>query len=223
MGLLVSLLLFPIIHPSRTHKLVFVGLRILVLPLIIVFYAVLVRNFYTSDPATACSWCRYLSCWPTAANNVSGRQRWLYILGDPPGRFRLPGGILMHWRRPLAALQGHRALDVLDFVVGNPVALYGPRVDVRLAAPLSGACCLYATSPSSTCTEVHHLFQRSLSLFMLLTFVHSLVFCHIYCSFSSSLPLSLSGRPCCALSCYPPACLYHCLHISTRSSKRRYR
>lgn len=71
MGLLVSLLFFPIIHPSRTHKLVFVALRILVLPLIVVFYVVLVRNFYTSDPATACSWCAYLSCWPTAANNVS--------------------------------------------------------------------------------------------------------------------------------------------------------
>ncbi|GAA5867703.1 hypothetical protein JCM3774_003383 [Rhodotorula dairenensis] len=69
MGLLVSLLLFPIIHPTRTHKLVFAGLRMLVLPLIIVFYVVLVRNFYTSDPATACSWCRYLSCWPTASNN----------------------------------------------------------------------------------------------------------------------------------------------------------
>lgn len=150
MGLLVSLLLFPIIHPSRTHKLVFVGLRILVLPLIIVFYVVLVRNFYTSDPATACSWCRYLSCWPTAANNVSGRQRWLYILGDPPGRFRLSGGILMHWRRPLTALQGHRAVDILDFVVSIPVALYGPRLDVRLAPPLSGACCLCATSPFST-------------------------------------------------------------------------
>ncbi|GAA5990644.1 hypothetical protein JCM10908_003168 [Rhodotorula pacifica] len=69
MGLLVSLLLFPIIHPSRAHKLTFAGLRIVVLPLIIVFYVVLVRNFYTSDPATACSWCRYLSCWPTASNN----------------------------------------------------------------------------------------------------------------------------------------------------------
>lgn len=71
MGLLTSILLFPIVHPSRTHKYVFIGLRLLALPLVVVVFVVLVRNFYTGDPATACSWCRYLSCWPTAANNVS--------------------------------------------------------------------------------------------------------------------------------------------------------
>ncbi|BGO88928.1 hypothetical protein NBRC10512_005682 [Rhodotorula toruloides] len=69
MGLLTSILLFPIVHPSRTHKYVFIGLRLLALPLVVVVFVVLVRNFYTGDPATACSWCRYLSCWPTAANN----------------------------------------------------------------------------------------------------------------------------------------------------------
>ncbi|KPV76893.1 uncharacterized protein RHOBADRAFT_12722 [Rhodotorula graminis WP1] len=68
-GLLTSILLFPIVHPSRTHKLVFVALRLVALPLVIVVFVVLTRNFYTGDPATACSWCRYLSCWPTSANN----------------------------------------------------------------------------------------------------------------------------------------------------------
>lgn len=57
-GLLTSILLFPIVHPSRTHKLVFVALRLVALPLIIVVFVVLTRNFYTGDPATACSWCR---------------------------------------------------------------------------------------------------------------------------------------------------------------------
>ncbi|GAA5871020.1 hypothetical protein JCM16303_001667 [Sporobolomyces ruberrimus] len=70
MGLVVSLLLFPVVHsPSRTHKYIFYGLRILALPLVIVMFVVLIRNFYTGDPSTACSWCRYLSCWPTANNN----------------------------------------------------------------------------------------------------------------------------------------------------------
>lgn len=66
MGLVVSLLLFPVVHsPSRTHKYIFYGLRILALPLAIVMFVVLIRNFYTGDPSTACSWCRYLSCWPS--------------------------------------------------------------------------------------------------------------------------------------------------------------
>ncbi|GAA5910983.1 hypothetical protein JCM8208_003948 [Rhodotorula glutinis] len=68
-GLLTSILLFPIVHPSRTHKLVFVALRLVALPLVVVVFVVLTRNFYSGDPATACSWCRYLSCWPTSSNN----------------------------------------------------------------------------------------------------------------------------------------------------------
>ncbi|GAA5926763.1 hypothetical protein JCM1841_000634 [Sporobolomyces salmonicolor] len=69
MGLVVSLLLFPIVHPSRIHKRVFIALRLVALPLAIVMFVVLTRNFYTGDPSTACSWCRYLSCWPTSSNN----------------------------------------------------------------------------------------------------------------------------------------------------------
>ncbi|GAA5984829.1 hypothetical protein JCM5350_004251 [Sporobolomyces pararoseus] len=70
MGLVVSLLLFPVVHsPSRTHKYIFYALRVVALPLSIIMFVVLIRNFYTGDPSTACSWCRYLSCWPTAQNN----------------------------------------------------------------------------------------------------------------------------------------------------------
>lgn len=66
MGLVMSLLLFPVVHsPSNAHKYVFYGLRLLALPLAIVMFVTLVRNFYKSDPSTACSWCRYLSCWPS--------------------------------------------------------------------------------------------------------------------------------------------------------------
>ncbi|GAA5901924.1 rhomboid family protein [Sporobolomyces salmoneus] len=70
MGLVLSFLLFPVVHsPSRTHKYIFYGLRIVALPLAIVMFVVLVKLFQTEDPSTACSWCRYLSCWPTAQNN----------------------------------------------------------------------------------------------------------------------------------------------------------
>ncbi|GAA6010864.1 hypothetical protein JCM11491_004572 [Sporobolomyces phaffii] len=70
MGLVMSLLLFPVVHsPSKAHKYIFYGLRVVALPLAIVMFVVLIRNFYTGDPSTACSWCRYLSCWPTAQNN----------------------------------------------------------------------------------------------------------------------------------------------------------
>ncbi|GJN88015.1 hypothetical protein Rhopal_000971-T1 [Rhodotorula paludigena] len=68
-GLLSSIVLMPIVHPSRAHKLVFVTLRLIALPVLIVVFVVLTKNFYTGDPEKACSWCRYLSCWPTDANN----------------------------------------------------------------------------------------------------------------------------------------------------------
>ncbi|GAA6012588.1 hypothetical protein JCM10207_009049 [Rhodosporidiobolus poonsookiae] len=68
-GLLGAIVLLPVIHPSKTHKWVFVILRLIAFPLIIVLFVVLTRNFYTGDPSTACSWCRYLSCWPTSSNN----------------------------------------------------------------------------------------------------------------------------------------------------------
>ena len=86
MGLLVGIVLYPVICRTSRRKMVMWTLRIAVLPVIIVLFVLLTRNFYTSDPYagecfcvtmshhshlffTACSGCRYLSCIPTNANN----------------------------------------------------------------------------------------------------------------------------------------------------------
>jgi len=69
MGLLVGTTLYPVISATKRHKLIMWGFRLLAIPLAIVLFVVLVRNFYTSNPYAACSGCRYLSCFPTAANN----------------------------------------------------------------------------------------------------------------------------------------------------------
>ncbi|ORY90853.1 hypothetical protein BCR35DRAFT_274877 [Leucosporidium creatinivorum] len=68
-GLLMAVLLFPIIHQTKRHRIIFIVLRLIAFPLVIVLFVVLTRNFYTTDPSSACSWCRYLSCWPTSSNN----------------------------------------------------------------------------------------------------------------------------------------------------------
>nr|VWO94210.1 Rhomboid protein 2 (EC [Ganoderma boninense] len=69
MGLLVGMALYPIISPSTRHRTIVIALRLLAVPLAIVLFVVLIRNFYTSDPYAACTWCRYLSCIPTSSNN----------------------------------------------------------------------------------------------------------------------------------------------------------
>jgi membrane associated rhomboid family serine protease len=69
MGLLVGMIFYPIISVTKRHRLVVWSLRLLAIPLTIILFVVLTRNFYTSDPYAACSWCRYLSCIPIAANN----------------------------------------------------------------------------------------------------------------------------------------------------------
>lgn len=50
MGLLVGTFFYPVISTTKRHKLVMYGFRIAALPLVIILYAVLIRNFYTSDP-----------------------------------------------------------------------------------------------------------------------------------------------------------------------------
>ncbi|KAF8230653.1 rhomboid-domain-containing protein [Tricholoma matsutake] len=69
MGLLVGTTFYPVISVTKQHRLIMWSFRILAIPLTVILFVVLVRNFYTSDPYAACSWCRYLSCIPTAANN----------------------------------------------------------------------------------------------------------------------------------------------------------
>ncbi|KAF4623366.1 hypothetical protein D9613_001726 [Agrocybe pediades] len=69
MGLLVGTVFYPVISVSRRHKLVMWIFRLAAIPLAVLLFVVLVRNFYTSDPYAACKGCRYLSCIPSNANN----------------------------------------------------------------------------------------------------------------------------------------------------------
>ncbi|EGG06729.1 uncharacterized protein MELLADRAFT_43423 [Melampsora larici-populina 98AG31] len=69
MGLLLSLILFPVLHQTKLHRISFYTMRLVCLLGSILMFSLLYRNFFTDDPAASCSWCRYLSCWPTQANN----------------------------------------------------------------------------------------------------------------------------------------------------------
>ncbi|GJE85705.1 rhomboid family intramembrane serine protease [Phanerochaete sordida] len=69
MGLLVGVVLYPVISTTKRHRIVVWAFRLAAIPLAIVLFVVLIRNFYKSDPYAACSWCRYLSCFPTSSNN----------------------------------------------------------------------------------------------------------------------------------------------------------
>ena len=50
MGLLVGMVFYPIISPTKRHKAISWAFRLAALPLVIVLFVVLIRNFYTSDP-----------------------------------------------------------------------------------------------------------------------------------------------------------------------------
>jgi hypothetical protein len=87
MGILLGTTLFPVISTTKRHKLIMWGFRLAAIPLAIILYVVLVRNFYTANPyagefpntphlstfswslSVACSGCRYLSCIPRSGNN----------------------------------------------------------------------------------------------------------------------------------------------------------
>ncbi|KIJ68535.1 hypothetical protein HYDPIDRAFT_106736 [Hydnomerulius pinastri MD-312] len=69
MGLLVGTTLYPVVSPTKRHKAIMWAFRLAAIPLAVVLFVVLIRNFYTSDPYAACSGCRYLSCIPTSSNN----------------------------------------------------------------------------------------------------------------------------------------------------------
>ncbi|KIK55862.1 hypothetical protein GYMLUDRAFT_174979 [Collybiopsis luxurians FD-317 M1] len=69
LGLLTGITFYPIISVTTRHRLITWACRVIALVLSIVLFVVLIRNFYTSDPYAACEGCRYLSCWPTSANN----------------------------------------------------------------------------------------------------------------------------------------------------------
>ncbi|KAH0838244.1 hypothetical protein J3R83DRAFT_6500 [Lanmaoa asiatica] len=57
MGLLVGTTLYPVISPSKRHKSIMWAFRLAAIPLAVVLFVVLIRNFYTSDPyAGTCIW-----------------------------------------------------------------------------------------------------------------------------------------------------------------------
>lgn len=50
MGLLVGMVFYPVISETKRHKMITWGFRIAALPLAIVLFVTLTRNFYTADP-----------------------------------------------------------------------------------------------------------------------------------------------------------------------------
>ena len=50
MGLFVGTTLYPIISTTKRHKLITWGFRLAAIPVAIILYVLLIRNFYTSDP-----------------------------------------------------------------------------------------------------------------------------------------------------------------------------
>ena len=50
MGLFVGTVLYPIINTSKRHRLIVWGFRLAAIPVAIILYVLLTRNFYTSDP-----------------------------------------------------------------------------------------------------------------------------------------------------------------------------
>ncbi|KAK7064295.1 rhomboid-like protein [Favolaschia claudopus] len=69
MALFVGTIFYPVISVSRRHKIIMTSARILAIPVAVILFVLLTRNFYTSDPYAACEGCRYLSCFPTSSNN----------------------------------------------------------------------------------------------------------------------------------------------------------
>ncbi|THH09466.1 hypothetical protein EW145_g1984 [Phellinidium pouzarii] len=57
MGLLVGTIFYPVISETKRHRTVMWGLRLAALPLVIVLFVVLTRNFYTTDPS-ACEFAK---------------------------------------------------------------------------------------------------------------------------------------------------------------------
>ena len=51
MGLLVGMIFYPVISETKRHKAITWGFRIAAIPLVIVLFVVLTRNFYTTDPS----------------------------------------------------------------------------------------------------------------------------------------------------------------------------
>ncbi|KAJ7487518.1 hypothetical protein B0H11DRAFT_2013697 [Mycena galericulata] len=68
MALFVGTIFYPVISVTKRHRIIMTTARILAIPVAVVLFVVLTKNFYTSDPYAACEGCRYLSCFPTSSN-----------------------------------------------------------------------------------------------------------------------------------------------------------
>ncbi|KAH9947152.1 rhomboid-domain-containing protein [Amylocystis lapponica] len=64
-----GMMFYPIISPSTRHRSIVIFFRLAAIPAAVLLFVFLTRNFYTSNPYAACTWCRYLSCIPTSAND----------------------------------------------------------------------------------------------------------------------------------------------------------
>jgi len=90
LGLLSAIALYPIISATKLHTNIVWFSRLVAAVLGVILFVVLIRNFYTGNPyqgislhyflnrnnallmniyVLACTWCRYLSCIPTAQND----------------------------------------------------------------------------------------------------------------------------------------------------------
>ena len=50
MALFVGTVFYPVISVSKRHRIIMMTARILALPVAVILFVVLTRNFYTSDP-----------------------------------------------------------------------------------------------------------------------------------------------------------------------------
>ncbi|KAG9294029.1 hypothetical protein G9A89_019367 [Geosiphon pyriformis] len=64
MGLITGLVLMPTINFSKLHKRATWFFRIAALPIAILLFVLLIKNFYSGNPTEKCPWCKYLSCLP---------------------------------------------------------------------------------------------------------------------------------------------------------------
>ncbi|KAJ7786227.1 hypothetical protein B0H16DRAFT_1489708 [Mycena metata] len=69
MSLFVGTIFYPVISVTKRHRIIMTSARVLAIPIAVVLFVTLTRNFYTSDPYAACEGCRYLSCFPTSSND----------------------------------------------------------------------------------------------------------------------------------------------------------
>jgi hypothetical protein len=56
MGLLTAIVLYPVISMTKRHKMIMWACRLAMIPIAVVLFVVLIRNFYKSDPYAGMFW-----------------------------------------------------------------------------------------------------------------------------------------------------------------------